>query len=56
MTGSIQGNTMTIDPHRNGVLALEAQGAELLVTAGSGQLALLKGQRFLRVDSGRCAG
>jgi SAM-dependent methyltransferase len=56
VTGRIQGSTLSTEAHRNGSLVLEAAGPELRVKGGTGQLALLKGQSFVRATGASCGG
>ena len=54
ITGRIDGNTVLTDPQRNQTLELQALGNELRVTAGTGPLAILKGQAFTRATADSC--
>ncbi|MCC2673400.1 MAG: hypothetical protein K0R58_347 [Ramlibacter sp.] len=54
ITGRIEGSTVVTDPQRNHTLELQALGNELRVTAGTGPLALLKGQAFTRATADSC--
>jgi hypothetical protein len=54
ITGRIEGNTVLTDPQRNQTLELQALGNELRVTAGTGPLAILKGQAFTRATADSC--
>ncbi|MEJ5991132.1 hypothetical protein WG902_14110 [Ramlibacter sp. PS3R-8] len=54
ITGRIEGNTVLTDPQRNHTLELQALGNELRVTAGTGPLAILKGQAFTRAIADSC--
>ena len=54
ITGRIEGNTVLTDPQRNHTLELQAFGNELRVTAGTGPLAILKGQAFTRATADSC--
>ena len=54
ITGRVDGTTLRTDPQRNHTLELQALGNELRVTAGTGPLALLKGQAFTRAISDSC--
>lgn len=56
VTGRIQGSTLSTEAHRNGSLELQAAGGELRVSGGTGQLALLKGQSFVRATGASCGG
>jgi hypothetical protein len=55
ITGRIDGSTVRTDPLRNQTLELQALGNELRVTAGTGPLALLKGQSFTRARADSCS-
>jgi SAM-dependent methyltransferase len=54
VSGRIAGTSVQTDAHRNGSLALEASGGELRVVSGTSQLALLKGQSFVRAAGASC--
>ena len=54
ITGRVDGTTLRTDPQRNHTLELQALGNELRVTAGTGPLALLKGQAFTRAIADTC--
>lgn len=54
ITGRIEGSTVLTDPQRNQTLELQALGNELRVTAGTGPLAILKGQAFTRATADSC--
>ena len=55
ITGRIDGSVVRTDPQRNQTLELQALGNELRVTAGTGPLALLKGQAFRRANADSCS-
>jgi hypothetical protein len=55
ITGRVDGAMVRTDPQRNETLELQAIGDELRVTAGTGMLALLRGQSFTRASGGSCS-
>lgn len=54
ITGRIDGSTLRADPQRNHTMELQALGNELRITAGTGVLALARGQSFTRATGGSC--
>lgn len=55
ITGHVEGSMLRTDPQRNESLELQALGDELLIAAGTGPLALLRGQSFRRASDGSCS-
>jgi hypothetical protein len=55
ITGHIEGDTLRADPQRNHTMELQALGNELRITAGTGVLALARGQSFKRAVGASCA-
>lgn len=54
ITGHVEGAMIRTDPQRDHVLELQAVGEKLRVTAGTGILALLRGQSFSRAAGAAC--
>jgi hypothetical protein len=54
ITGRIEGSTLRADPQRDHTMELQALGNELRITAGTGVLALARGQSFTRASGGSC--
>jgi hypothetical protein len=54
ITGRIDGSILRADPQRNHTMELQALGNELRIVAGSGPLALARGQSFTRATGGSC--
>ena len=54
LTGHMDGPVLRADPQRNHTMDLLAEGNELRIIAGSGILALAKGQFFTRAVGGSC--
>ena len=54
ITGRIDGSMIRADPQRNHTMELQALGNELRITAGTGALALARGQSFSRASGGSC--
>ena len=55
ITGHIEGDRLRADPQRNHTMELQALGNELRITAGTGVLALARGQTFKRAVGGSCS-
>lgn len=55
ITGHIEGNTLRADPQRDHTMELQALGNELRITAGTGVLALARGQSFKRALGSSCS-
>jgi hypothetical protein len=54
ITGHMDGAMLRTDPQRDHTMELMAAGDELRIIAGTGQLALAKGQFFTRAVGGSC--
>lgn len=54
ITGHVEGPLLKADPQRDHTMELLAQGNELRIVAGTGMLALAKGQAFTRAVGGSC--
>lgn len=54
LTGHVEGSLVKADPQRDHTMELLAQGNELRIVAGTGMLALAKGQAFTRAVGGSC--
>jgi hypothetical protein len=55
ITGHVDGSMLRTDPQRNESLDLQAVGDELRIAAGTGPLALLRGQSFRRASEASCS-
>jgi hypothetical protein len=55
ITGHMEGAVLRTDPQRDHTMELLAAGNELRIVAGTGQLALAKGQFFTRAVGASCS-